>query len=427
MTSSKQQRLYFTKRLIISIAVVVAVIVLLAALSYLWLPGYAKSQLEIRLSETLQRQVKVAAIEIKPHTLELIVQDFQVGDKVDGQEKVEPFLSFSQLHIDLSIESLVRRAPVVTTVSLVNPKFRLIRELEDQFNISDLIEKFSQPADKETPESDGMPFSVSNIMIQNGHFEFIDHSANTTQQISEINLAIPIIANLKSSPTDWIEPHFSAKINGSPFLLDGKLRAFTENQEATLAFKFSEFDLTRIEQYAALPKGIRMLSGIYDSDLLLTFTQAPDKAADIILTGKSTLRHLKIKNNTVETPYQATIEQLAIDLKKVDLAGQAPSLVRVDIDQIALLPENDKESVLSLANLTIDQVVVNATEHTVKLDEITVDRLRTILRRDATGTIDLTRLFNSVDTKVTDKLQQGKRAKVILNCCRKNIPIFSNN
>lgn len=420
MTSSKQQRFYSRKRLIISFAAIVAIIVLVAALSYFWLPGYAKSQLEIRLSETLQRQVKVVAIEIKPHTLELIVHDFQVGDKVGGQEKPEAFLSFSQLHIDLSIESLARRAPVVTAVSLVNPKFRLVRESESQFNISDLIEKFSQSSDKETTESDGMPFSVSNIVIQNGHFEFIDQPTNTTQQISEINLAIPIIANLKSSPTDWIEPHFSAKINGSSFLLDGKLRAFTENREATLAFKFSEFDLTRIDQYAALPKGIRMLSGIYDSDLLLTFTQAPDKAADIILTGKSSLRQLKIKNNAVETPYQANIEQLVIDLNKVDLTGQTPSLVRVGINQIALLPENEKESVLSLANLTIDQAVVNATEHTVKLDEITVDRLQTTLRRDATGTIDLTRLFNSVDAKGSEKSQQGIRAKVHTNAQSKS-------
>ena len=87
MTSTAQQRLIPYKRLIISLGVIVALIVLLGALSYFWLPGYAKSQLEIRLSDILQRPVNVASIEIKPHTLELIVHGFHIGEKVDVRSK----------------------------------------------------------------------------------------------------------------------------------------------------------------------------------------------------------------------------------------------------------------------------------------------------------------------------------------------------
>lgn len=58
MTTTEQPRVSRYKRLSISLGIVFALIALLAALSYFWLPGYAKSQLEIRLSELLKRDRK---------------------------------------------------------------------------------------------------------------------------------------------------------------------------------------------------------------------------------------------------------------------------------------------------------------------------------------------------------------------------------
>ncbi len=195
MTTTIPQRFIRHKRLSISLGVIAILIILLAALSYFWLPGYAKSQLEIRLSELLQRPVTIALIEIKPHKLELIVHGFQVGVKADTGESSESLLSFDRFYIDLSIESLKQRAPVITAIALTNPKFRLIRETKDQLNISDLLEKFSQPSDEEEEEDRATKFSISNITIQGGHFEFLDRHMQTDHQITEINLGIPIIAN----------------------------------------------------------------------------------------------------------------------------------------------------------------------------------------------------------------------------------------
>lgn len=411
MTSIAQPRVTRYKRLSISLGIVVALIALLAALSYFWLPGYAKSQLEMRLSELLQRSVSVASIEIKPHTLELIVQGFRIDEKAGAGEKSTTLFSFGKLHVDLSIESLKHRAPVITSISLVEPKIRLVREAENQFNISDLLEKFSQPADEKDADRGGAQFSISNITIQGGHFEFDDRYMKADHQITEINLGIPIVANFKSALTNWIEPHFSAKINGSPLSLDGKLRAFTESQEATLTLKLSKFDLTEIDQYAPLPKGMQLLSGFYDSELLVTFTHAPDKAPDITLTGTATLRQLAIKNSAVEVPYQAHLKQLAVALTQIDLTGNKPSQIKLDIDQIALTREGEKEPALSLAQLDIDSITVNATARQIALGEITLDRLKTTLRRDASGTIDLTRLFNSTGERTEPKPQTQAQTK----------------
>ena len=78
MTPTSQQRVIRYKRLGITLGVIAVLIAVFAALGTYWLPGYAKSQLEIRLSEILQRPVTVASIELKPRTLELNIQGFRI-------------------------------------------------------------------------------------------------------------------------------------------------------------------------------------------------------------------------------------------------------------------------------------------------------------------------------------------------------------
>ena len=154
MTPTLQPRFISLKRLGISLGILIALIVLSGLLSYYWLPGYAKSQLEIVLSDTLQRPVTVALVEFKPHTLQLTVHGFRVGEKTDNPEKPEEtLLSFDRLFIDLSSESITQRAPVISAITLATPSIRLVREGRNQFNISDLITKFTQPDkdDKNAP------------------------------------------------------------------------------------------------------------------------------------------------------------------------------------------------------------------------------------------------------------------------------------
>ncbi|WP_244073651.1 DUF748 domain-containing protein [Nitrosomonas sp. PY1] len=388
------------KRWKIVLGVIFALILILAALSYWWLPGYAKSQLEIHLSELLQRPVKVALIEFKLNRLELIVHDFSIGEKSGEATQDKKLFSLGKLYVDASIESIKHRAPVITSVVLSEPKIWLSRDTNDRLNIADLIEKFSQPSDE---EEKGPPakFSIGDIKIENGYFEFDDQPKSANHKISEINLGIPIIANFESKLTNWIEPHFSAKINDSPFSLEGKLRPFTEKQEATLALKLDGLDLNKVDQYASLPKGISFNSGLLDIDLLVTFTQIADQVPEIALSGDAHMRRISVKNSVVEEPYQAKIKQMSVNLMNVYVMAQKPSQLAVKIEDIALIPNDEKTPALSLADLTIDKVGIDMNKHKIALDDITLDQLRTTLRRDTAGNIDLLQLFASTDGATT--------------------------
>ena len=143
------------------------------------------------MSELLDRPVSVQEIDVKPYTLELTVSGFRIGEKKDSLDAAETFVSFDKLYIDLSSESITQRAPVISTVTLDTLRIRLSREGENQLNISDLIEKFSQPSEDE--DETATLFSVSNIVLKNGHIEWVDHFKQNHQEISKIGYTGTII------------------------------------------------------------------------------------------------------------------------------------------------------------------------------------------------------------------------------------------
>ena len=193
--ASLRHRFAAHKRLGIGLGVFAAIFLLFGLLAYFWLPGYAKAKLETALSEALHRPVTVQSVDIQPYTLELAVHGIRVGEKPGSMDADKALLSVDKLYVNLSIASIARRAPVISSVSIRAPAVRLIREGEQQFNISDLIEDFLKRPKDETPTL----FSVSNVVIEGGRFEFVDRLKKSQQEISDIRIGIPFVANLEST------------------------------------------------------------------------------------------------------------------------------------------------------------------------------------------------------------------------------------
>lgn len=377
------------KRLGIGFGILGAAIILFGLLGYFWLPGYAKTKLEVLLSEAVQRPVTVQSIDIQPYTLELTVRGFRVGEKATSADAGKDLLSIDELYANLSIASVARRAPVISSVSLKAPALRLVRESEHRFNITDLIEDFMKRPD----DGSKTMFSVSNIIVEGGRFEFVDQLKKSRQEISEIRLGIPFIANFESTEEAWVEPHFGAKVNGAPLTLDGRLRPFTSNREATLELKLNDIDLTRIDEYSPIPVGISLLSGYFDSDLLLTFTQVAGEPPSMVLTGRAALRKLEIRNEAVEVPYTARFDRLDVKLTEINLNGQKPSHAGLVLTDAAVARKGEPEPVLSLPKLSVDEVAIDTMQQSVALGAITLDRFTASMRRETDGRLDLVKLF----------------------------------
>ena len=394
MNTTVSKRFVTRKRLAISFIVVATIIILLGLLSYFWLPGFAKSRIEIILSETLHRPVTIQSIDFHLYSMELTVHGFRIGEKTARADANEAVLSFEKLYVDLSIESVTRLAPVISAITLKKPTVRLVREGESQFNITDLVNEFTQPSDDDDVDKDReTKFSVSNIVIEGGYFELIDHFKESHQKISDFNLGIPFVANFESKQASWVEPYLSAMVNGSPFLLDGKARPFTDKREATLELKLQDIDLTAIDEYSPIPTGIHLISGYFDSDLQITFSQIVDESPAIVISGEMALKQLVVDNRAVATPYQAALENLNVQLNDIDLTGQKTSNAAVVLNNFALTRDGETAAVLSLPKLTIDDIGIDIAQQQVNFDEIWLDRFNASVRREKEGDIDLLRLF----------------------------------
>ena len=91
------------------------------ALAWLTVPPLLKSQAQTRLSALLGREVSIGEVAFKPWLLNLTLRNVRVkGLAAAG----EPLLQLAQAHLDLSINSLFRRAPVIEALELDGLRLR---------------------------------------------------------------------------------------------------------------------------------------------------------------------------------------------------------------------------------------------------------------------------------------------------------------
>lgn len=392
----------------IIVGVLVLTIVLYGLLGYFWLPGYAKNKLETELSEIVHRPVSVQSIDIQPYTLELIVRGFQVGEKAVSKGSNKALFSVGELYIDLSIASIAHLAPVVSSVTIKAPMLRLVREGENRFNITDLIEEFmGQPEDDSKTKDDSKTmFSISNIVIEGGHFEFVDQFKESNQKVSEINLGIPFVSNFEGHQKTWIEPYFSANVNGAPFVLKGKLRPFLRKREAILDLKLNNIDLMRIDEYSPIPLGISLLSGYLDSELRLTYTQEADQTTRMVLSGHTSLRNFELENRIMEAPYNVEFDQLDVMLSEIDLSGQTPAKVSLVLAGAVLVQPGNTEPILNLPKLSINKIVIDPTQKKVALGVMKLDQFKASIRRETDGKLNLIHHFTPLPEEQASTLQR---------------------
>ena len=407
--ASLRHRFAAHKRLGIGLSVFAAIFLLFGLLAYFWLPGYAKAKLETALSEALHRPVTVQSVDIQPYTLEVAVHGIRVGEKPGSMDADKALLSVDKLYVNLSIASIARRAPVISSVSIRAPAVRLIREGEQQFNISDLIEDFLKRPKDETPTL----FSVSNVVIEGGRFEFVDRLKKSHQEISDIRIGIPFVANLESSEETWVEPHFSAVVNGAPILIEGQALPFAQNRQAKFELELNGIDLTRVDEYSPIPVGIKLVSGFFDAKLLLTFSQIPGEPANLVLTGHTALRKLEVENQATEVPYTAKLGQLDIDLTEINLNGAKPSQGRLILTEATVARAGDPAPALRLPQLRVTDIAVDSRRQSLAIGSVVLERFNASARRESDGRLDLAKLFSAArkEGSLPPKRRQPKLEK----------------
>ena len=215
------------------------VVAVIGVVGFFALPPIAKYFAVKKLGELLHRPVAIQNISINPYVMSLTVDGLEIKER----EGDTTFVGFDSLYVNLQASSLFRWGPVIEEIRLVNPKFHAVRLAENQYNFSDLIDEFTAGPKKEDGPTPA--FSLNNIQISGGSIEFDDRLIDEKHVVSDITLSLPFVSSMKYATNIFVEPLFSAIINGAPFELKGKSKPFSESRESEFTLALDNVQLPK--------------------------------------------------------------------------------------------------------------------------------------------------------------------------------------
>ncbi len=270
---------------------VVGLFVLFSLIGFFVVPPIAKSILLKQVSAALHRDVSVKAIRVNPYTLSVAIQGFTVKERAGAGT----FLSFDDLYVNAEIMSLFRRALVVRELKISKPYVRLVRNKDESYNFTDMIQGKSGEDDK-SGKSELVTFSVNNIAILDGSVDFIDSPKGVQHTVRDMRITVPFISNRATHTDIFVKPEFSATINGDPYSIKGQTKPFANSLETYLDIEAQDIDIPEYLHYIPAKLNFRLPSGKVDLKARVTFTQSKDKTTDLSVAGNVSVRQLAVND-----------------------------------------------------------------------------------------------------------------------------------
>ena len=306
---------------------ILGVFVLYGIFGFFVFPGLVKQFVLTRLSESLHRPVAIRRVAINPLSLSLVMEGLEIRGR---EEEAEIFAAFDGLYLNLQLSSLWRRGPVIDEIRLVNPRIRFARLAENRYNFSDLIApKEEESAEKIEKAKDAkLAFSLNNIQVSGGHFEFDDRVIGEKYVASDLALRLPFFSSMAYATEIFVEPHFSAILDGAPIEIKGQSKPFSASRESEFKLVLRQVPLPKF--FAYFPTGMPVLlkSGALDTDLTFVFDLARGLKPRMTFSGTAAVRDLEMSEAN---------GSLLLKLARLDLALAAdPFGGKYQIERLSL-------------------------------------------------------------------------------------------
>ncbi|MGD0916158.1 MAG: DUF748 domain-containing protein, partial [Thermodesulfobacteriota bacterium] len=308
------------------------------------LPPILKSILTQKLSESLHREVIINRLRVNPYALSLTAKGFTVKDRGSS----ETFVSFDELFLNLQSLSALKFALIIKEIRLKQPFIRISRHQDMSYNFSDLIEKKeSKPTEKE--KSKPLRFSLNNIRIENGSIDFWDEPKRTKHTVRELTIGIPFLSNIPYLVETDVQPLLSAKINETPYTLQGKTKPFADSMETSFDINIKDLDIPYYLAYVPMKMNFKIVSAYLDTQVKISFIQTKDKEPSVILSGNLSLKKIAVDD-------QQNKPLLRLPLFDIGIAPSEPiskiiHLSRISIQSPELEIRRDEKGGLNVDSL----------------------------------------------------------------------------
>jgi hypothetical protein len=323
-------------------------LVVFTLVGFLVVPLVLRSVLTSQLTAKLHREVTIQAVWFNPFRLSVEVNGFSIKDR----EGDEPFVSFKELALNFQAVSVFKEGLVLRDILLRAPHVTIIRTEDLKYNFSDLLEEFAaKPAPEAEPPPETKPFrySLNNIRIEGGSIDFLDQPKHAQHAVRDLNIGIPFLSNLSYEVNLYVQPAFQAKVDGTPFVLSGKTRPFSDPREAVLMVDASNVEIPKYMEYVPVGLKFKIPSGSLDAKVSLSFTQYKDKPPTLIVTGKVSLNKLSVID-LQERPL-LSFPLLDVDIDSLDVFAQKVNLGTILLQSPEVHLWRDQAGILNVTTL----------------------------------------------------------------------------
>jgi uncharacterized protein involved in outer membrane biogenesis len=322
--------------------------VLFTITGFFVLPPLLKNVLIKKLSENLHREVTINQININPFTLTIKVKGILVKEKTSP----ETFVSFDEIFIDFESLSAFKRALIFREIYIKQPFIKIARDSDTSFNFSDLIEK-DETKKPEEKNQKPLNFSLSNIRIENGSIDFWDGPKQTQHTVRDLNIGVPFFSNIIHYINTDIKPEFSAKINGTPYAIQGKTKPYADSFETYFDINIKELDIPYYLAYIPVKLNFQIVSAFLDTNAKISFVQSKGEKSYLKVSGDVFIKKISIddakKNSLLRLP------MLGISIADSEPLSQKIHLSKVLIESPELEIRREKNGDINLQSLIPEQ------------------------------------------------------------------------
>ncbi|MCF8057503.1 MAG: DUF748 domain-containing protein [Desulfocapsa sp.] len=316
-------------------------------------------------------ELAIGSIQVNPLNFQLTLT--QLRADIPGSVASQPLLQSRSLFIDLDLTSLLRKSFVCDKLTIQGLELGLIRSKDNKYNIPALSRLSSEQDHGEIINFAKLPFlfSLNNIDISDSRILFDDRVTGSTHTVEQLHLAIPALSNFSFQSDNYIQPHFSAIINGSKLQLRGKAVQLADNRGFQTRLSCSIHDLDLVPYFSYLPATFPLTfsQGMADTMLEIAFSPNSEQksrlsidirmtATDLEMKGKNYDMQLALPSMEMEAtlaPISKRLHIKSIITKGMHLTGSKKAAAEMINNFFSLSQNNDPPK----SELTIDQLLAD--------------------------------------------------------------------
>jgi uncharacterized protein involved in outer membrane biogenesis len=325
--------------------IAVASLLLLWGVTWLAVPPLLKWQIQKQASAQLGRNVTVERVDFRPWALSLSLEGLRVADASGGEAQ----FSLARLYANAELQSLLRLAPVIATLTIEQPRMNLRHLGEGRYDVDDILQRL-RPTDAGEP-SDPAHFALFNIDVLGGALVFADDSNGSVHRLTELNLGVPFLSNLPSRLEVVTEPRLAFVLNGSAFDSRASSTPFAQTRDTEAVVDVPTLDLAPYLPYWPAQWPVQPKAGALHLALKLDFDQ--QEQPRLVLSGKAGLSGLRVVERIAPSEEAAVLswDRLQLEINRLEPLARVVDLSVVELHSPRLELSRDTQGRVNLSRI----------------------------------------------------------------------------